>query len=192
MDMKNLAAIRQTFAQTVFTHKVQEVACEFKEKRAKRFRYIHLVLVSLVILLLALQAANLDSPIFALTGIGVAAGEVIFLILQLTYNFEKEAAQHKSVALKYLALRDKYMLLITDVMAGGTKSAEITMRRNTLQQEYQNICDIAPQTGSNEYQETQKRLNKDGVVEGEQFTWSDAEIDRFLPKELRINSNAEA
>jgi len=188
MDLKNLATARQMFAQSVFTHKVQEVACELKEKRASKFKYIHLFLVSVVIVLLAVQAAHMDKPIFSYIGIGVSALEIIFLIAQLTYDFEKKAALHKNSALKYMALRDKYLLLITDVMSGRTKSDDLIARRNALQQEYQNICDLAPQTGSDEYDIAQKRLNNAGVVEGEQFTWSDEEIDRFLPKELRITS----
>lgn len=186
MDLKNLATVRQMFAQTVFTHKVQEVACELKEKRANKFKYIHLSLVSVVIILLAIQAAHMDKPIFSYISIGVSALEIIFLIAQLTYDLEKKAALHKNSALKYMALRDKYLLLITDIMSGKVKNPDTVVRRNSLQQEYQNICDLAPQTGGEEYDIAQKRLNEAGVVEGEQFTWSDEEIDRFLPKELRL------
>ncbi len=186
MDMKNLAVIRQTFAQTVFTHKVQEVATERKERRAKGYKWIHITLVSVVLILLALQAAHLDTPIFSLVGIGVAVAEIVFLIVQLTFNMERQATLHKTYALKYLALRDKYILLIADIMGEKAPRQEIVVRRNALLQEYQNICDLAPQTGSAEYTEAQKRLNDRGAIEGEQFTWSDEEIDRFLPKELRL------
>src|SRR5437588_3469766 len=97
---------------------------------------------------------------------------------------------HKSSALKYMALRDKYLLLITDIMSEKITHQEIVLQRNALQQEYQSICDLAPQTGSKEYSEAQKRLNG-GAVEGEEFTWSDTEIDRFLTSELRLGQIAD-
>lgn len=55
-----------------------------------------------------------------------------------------------------------------------------------LQREYQIISDLAPQTGPKEKTEAQKRLNKRGEVQGEEFTWSDDEIDWFLPENLRL------
>ena len=186
MDLKNLAVVRQTFAQTVFTHKVQEVAAERKVRRSKIYKLVHISLVSAVLVLLAIQAARLDTPIFALIGIGIAVAEIVFMIIQLSFDPERQAASHKSSAMKYMALRDKYILLIADIMDDKVPPHEIKVRRDSLQQEYQHICDLAPQTGGREYTEAQKRLNERGAVESEQFTWSDEEIDRFLPKELRL------
>jgi len=70
-------------------------------------------------------------------------------------------------------------------MGEGITKAEIKARRDALQMEYQVINDLAPQSGRKEYEKAQERLNKKGIVEGEDFTWSDAEIDRFLPETLR-------
>jgi SMODS and SLOG-associating 2TM effector domain family 4 len=190
MDTKNLSTVRQMFAQTVFTHKVQEVAAEFKEQRAKQYKWIDVAIAGCILILLALQAAHLDMPIFAYVGIGVTVGEIIFRIVQGAFEVEKQAMLHKNSALKFMALRDKYLLLITDIMSEKISHHEIVLLRNALQQEYQSICDLAPQTDSREYREAQKRLNG-GVVEGEAFTWSDAEIDRFLTSELRLGKVAE-
>lgn len=85
-----------------------------------------------------------------------------------------------------MGLRDAYRSLITDVMNEAIQTNEIISRRDLLQREYQIISDLAPQTGNKEYTEAQKRLNKRGVVSGEDFTWSDEEIDWFLPENLRL------
>ena len=66
-------------------------------------------------------------------------------------------------------------------------SGIIITRRDSLQNQYQVICDLSPQTSGVEYTEAQKRLNKRGAVSGEEFTWSDEEIDWFLPENLRLN-----
>lgn len=55
-----------------------------------------------------------------------------------------------------------------------------------LQNEYQTICDLSSQTEPSDYDSAQIKLNIKGLVKGEEFTWTDEEIDRFLPKELRL------
>jgi len=184
MDKNNLSTVRQSFANTVFTHKVHEVASEFQGKKAFAVKIVNLVFIGLIFIFLILQALYMANPIFSYIGIGLTVGDTIFLIVQLSFNFDEKAVQHKNFALKYMGLRDKYRELITDIMNGDISRNEIRSRRNGLQTEYQVISDLAPQTGRSEYNETQKRLNKRGIVQGEDFTWSDEEIDMFLPQEL--------
>lgn len=188
MDIKNLSIVRQSFANTVFTHKVQEVAAENKGKKVTLIKVINIVLVALVLILLILQSSYPSDVIYTYIGSGIAVGEIIFLIIQLTFGFEQQVVLHKNAALKYMQLRDKYRALITDIMNGQEPQAQMISCRNLLQSEYQVISDLSPQTGMCEYEEAQRRLNKAGVVESEQFTWSDEEIDRFLPESLRLKN----
>ena len=187
MDIKNLSIVRQSFASTVFTHKVQEVAVENQEKNVLYIKVINILLVSVVLILLIIQVSFPDNLLFAYIGAGVTVAEVIFLIIQLSFSFEQRAIVHKNSALKYMALRDSYRSLIVDIMNSTESQEKIITRRDLLQREYQVISDLAPQTGSKEYTEAQKRLNKRGSIQGEQFTWSDEEIDWFLPEKLRLN-----
>lgn len=186
MDINNLSIVRQTFANTVFTHNVQEVASEFQSKKANHIRMVNIILVSIVLILLVLQTIFIETIILTYIGAGVSAGEIIFLIVQLSFNYEQRAILHKNSALKFMGLRDNYRSLITDIMNESVDTSELIKRRDTLQHQYQVISDLSPQTGSKEYTEAQKRLNKRGAVSGEEFTWSDKEIDWFLPENLRI------
>lgn len=186
MDIINLSIIRQSFANTVFTHKVQEVATKNQGKKAFYVKIVNIVLVSLVLILLYLQTKNPLEIIYSYVGVGVTISEIIFLIIQLTFSFEQRIVTHKNSALKFLGLRDSYRALIADVMNQRITKKELIARRDLLQKEYQIICELAPQTGASEYTEAQIKLNKKGAVEGEEFTWSDEEIDRFLPEELRL------
>lgn len=186
MDIKNLSIIRQSFASAVFTHKVQEVASENQEKNVFIIKIINIILVSIVIILLIIQASNPENLIFSFIGAGITVAEIIFLIIQLSFNFEQKVIMHKNSALKYMGLRDAYRSLITDVMNEAIQASEIVSRRDLLQREYQIISDLAPQTCNKEYAEAQKRLNKRGMVSGEEFTWADEEIDWFLPESLRL------
>jgi len=186
MNIQNLSIIRQSFASTVFTHKVQEVAVERQERNVLNIKVVNIVIVSIVLILLLIQVSNPENLLFAYIGAGITVAEVIFLIIQLTFSFEQRVVMHKNSALKYMGLRDAYRSLIVDVMKESISNEQITFRRDLLQREYQIISDLAPQTGPYEYAEAQKRLNKRGSVEGEEFTWSDEEIDWFLPENLRL------
>jgi hypothetical protein len=186
MDMKNLSIIRQTFANTVFTHKMQEIATENKGRKGCYIKISNIILTGLVLATLILQLIFSDKIYLTYIGAGITIGEVIFLIIQLSFDFDKQMIFHKNSALKYMQLRDKYRSLITDVMNDSVVGQSLISKRDLLQSEYQVISDLSPQTGDEEYEEAQRRLNKRGVVSSEQFTWSDEEIDRFLPEELRL------
>lgn len=189
MDLQNLSIIRQSFANTVFTHKVQEVAAEFQESKAWWIKIINIVFVLITLGLFYLQTKYPDNVVYSYIGAIVTLSEVVFLVVQLTFSFEQKMITHKNTALKFLGLRDSYRLLITDIMDQHITKKELKARRDLLQKEYQIICELAPQTGNKEYSEAQKRLNKRGEVEGEEFTWSDEEINWFLPEELRLKKN---
>jgi len=188
MDIKNLAIIRQSFANAVFTHKVQEVASDFQSKKGDCVKKLNILFVAIVLILLVLQTKYPTALILSYLGAGVTVGEIVFLIVQLTFSFDQRAVLHKNSALKFMQLRDDYRSLITDVMNESIDTSVIITRRDTLQHRYQVICDLSPQTGGEEYTEAQKRINKRGAVSGEEFTWSDEEIDWFLPESLRLKS----
>ena len=189
MDKKNLSIVRQSFANVVFTHKVQEVAAENKGEKVLKIKITNISLVSVVLIFLVLQLSFSDKIIFSYLGASITVAEIIFLIIQLSFGFEQQVMLHKNSALKYMQVRDKYRLLIVDIMNEKISESEIISKRDLLQSEYQVISDLSPQTGTEEYKTAQIRLNCRGVVESEQFTWSDEEIDRFLPEELRIGKN---
>lgn len=189
MNKENLSIIRQSFACAVFTHKVQEVAAENQEKNVFAIKIVNIILVSIVLILLIIQASKPEVLLFSYIGAGITVAEVIFLIIQLTFSFEQRVIMHKNSALKYMGLRDAYRSLIADIMSDSMSLEQIVARRDLLQREYQVISDLAPQTGSKEYTEAQKRLNKRGEISGEEFTWSDEEIDWFLPENLRLKND---
>lgn len=189
MDEKNLAIVRQSFAQTVFTHQVQEIAAADKRKKVFYVKLLNVFFVAVVLILLVLQIKDSTNLIYSYLGAGITIAEVVFLIVQLTFDFENQSLLHKNAALKYMGLRDRYRLLITDIMNETGPKRELVARRNSLQEEYQSISDLSPATGSKEFDAAQLALNKKGIVKGEQFTWSDAEIDHFLPETLRISKS---
>jgi len=186
MDKKNLAIVRQSFAQAVFTHQVQEAAANRNFGYVKRMKVINILMTTLVLVLLALQLANPSCALYGILATGVSIAEITFLIVQLTYSFDDKALSHKGSALEYMNLRDRYRSLITDIMNQSIQETSIRDKRDSLQHEYQQVSNMSPATTAADYDIAQLRLNKEGKVSDEQFTWSDKEIDRFLPEELRL------
>lgn len=185
MNKVDLSIVRQSYAQTVFTHQVQEAACNRKSSIAKKYKFINIALVTSILGLLSFQALKGSNTALNYFGAGITFIELTFLFVQLNFNVEQQAIAHKNSALKYMSLRDKYRTLVADIMSEELGDQSIKNKRDSLQDEYQSISDLSPQTDSIDYEEAQERLGL--VAKDEQFTWSDKEIDRFLPEDLRTS-----
>ena len=183
MDNKNLGVIKQQFAQCVFNHKIFEVATERFEKYLFRMNIWNIVLVSFTLIFLVIQIKTRDI-FYSNIAIWITIAEVIYLIIQLQFNFSDKVRNYKNTALGYLWLRDKYKNFISDIVNQNLSKNQFILIRDTLQSEYQIINKLSFQTNRDDYTETQRRL-KTSWNNDEDFTWSDREINKFLPKELR-------
>lgn len=182
VDRENLAAVRQCFANTALSHKVQEVAAERKEKRITWFKILNIVVVGAVLTLFVTQAIFPDQHILAYVGAGLTVAEIILMISHLTFGIEQEAVAHKNSALKYMALRDRYKSFMADIIQGTLAGDELARKRDDLLREYQMISDLALQTSEDDYHKAMKKLK---LVEDGQNVWSDEQVNSLLPKELR-------
>jgi hypothetical protein len=99
----------------------------------------------------------------------------------------QEIARHKKYAEKYNTLRDKYMDLIEETVSSTIPDERIKEKRDALQKRYSKLGENSPQTANDDYMKAQSRL---GLTENnnEEFTWSDKDIDKFLPERLRLNN----
>jgi hypothetical protein len=78
-----------------------------------------------------------------------------------------------------------YMSLIEKIMSNNTEEHTLRVERDKLLKNYSAIGEFAPVTDYKDYTATQKTLGLEGNS-GEEFTWSNEEINKFLPKELRL------
>jgi hypothetical protein len=183
MNTKNLAIIRQQFAQCVFIHKMHEKAADRLFDRSNNLRYLNVFLLGLVIVFMLLQIKYPDSLVFGSISIAISVFEIMYLFFQKEFPFEEKASEHKKIAYKYLTLRDIYKNFIADIQ-NDMENADIIAKRDSLQEQYSIISSLSPKTECSDYEKAQLSLlgktNRD-----EEFTWSDTEIDRFLPLGLR-------
>lgn len=183
INKSNLALVRQCFMSAAFSHKVQECAAERKEKSASFFKNVNIVIVTSVLALLILQTTSWNRVAFSYIGASLSGIEIVLLIVQLSFNFEREATAHKNSALKYMSIRERYKSLIADIVGSKIDNAEATRRRDELHTEYQLVSDSALQTTDEDYDMAMVKLK---ITADSKNVWSDRQIDGLLPKALRV------
>jgi hypothetical protein len=89
------------------------------------------------------------------------------------------AQKYRDAAADIWPLRESYLSLLTDIAAGDTDLTSIRRRRDDIQDKLAAIYRGAPHTTGAAYGQAQVALK-----ENEEYTFSDGEIDAFLPKSL--------
>ena len=99
------------------------------------------------------------------------------------YDLGKIAQKHSDTAAKLWGIRESYFSLLTDMTIGSLSLAQAQAKRDDLQKLLESVYQNAPRTNEKAFMKAQKALKVD-----EQMTFSDKEIDMFLPNTFRRNS----
>jgi len=90
------------------------------------------------------------------------------------------AQKHRQAAADLWLIREKYLSQITDLRMGEKSIETLQTERDDLLEELHSVYSGAPSTTYQAYRKAQEALKQ-----LEDMTFSDAEIDAFLPKELK-------
>ena len=171
--------LRECFGRAVYSHKTQEKCADILVKYLSRIKLGQIILS-------AITTAGCISVLFGATKIGSIIASLVSAILlclnlyQKNYNIAEMAQKHKQAANDIWLVREKYQSLITDVAIGNKSLEAIQQERDVLMKKLHSVYSGAPSTNSQAYQKAQKALKQN-----EDMTFSDEEIDAFLPKELK-------
>ena len=171
--------LRECFGRAVYSHKTQEKCADILVKNLSRIKLGQIILS-------AITTAGCISVLFGATKIGSIIASLVSVILlclnlyQKNYNIAEIAQKHKQAANDIWLVREKYQSLITDLAIGNKSLEAIQQERDVLMKELHSVYSGAPSTNSQAYQKAQKALKQN-----EDMTFSDEEIDEFLPKELK-------
>ena len=184
-----LGEVRYYFAQCVFNTSCQYAAYSRYEKKRECRHITALIISGISILILCLTVIGWETNsqillrLLSLTGVIATAASMIFEL----YNKEditEFMCYHKQAAEDYKQLRDSFMDIIRQIKS-DKDIAEIGYRVQKCLQDYSTIGKYSLPTNEEDYKSAQRSLGLIG--QGETFTWSTEEIDRFLPLELREN-----
>ncbi len=176
------AQLREVFARVVYTHKTHEKCADILQRRYG----------SIVFWQILLSAVTTGSLLLALFGdqkAGTIVGAVLStaLLALNTYTKDKNlnalVEQHSTTARNLLAIREAYLSLLTDFVSGSVTEQEARKRRDELEIKLQEVNRSAPRTNAVAYRSAQESLKKN-----EDLTFSDDEINAFLPGPLKRDS----
>lgn len=179
MDKTNLQVIRESFGRVVYSHKTHEKNAEIHSCRATAIKWVNIILTTLTSgTLVSTIITNQNILIYISTAL--SALTLAFIIFQLSFNPETEAEKHRQIAKELWYVREKYVNLMADLLNQKISKETIVSRRDNLIEELKMIYKFAPITSTKAYHKAQKALKIN-----EELTFSDEEIDQFLPQELK-------
>lgn len=179
------ALIRESFGRVVYAHKTHEKCADDAmhwltvRKRAQTI----LSAVSSTGFITSV-VGPFASNLFVVTGTGIVTVSLTFLNFYMHGNNAAEVVQkHSDTASKLWLVREKYLSLINDICSRTIGLQEARTERDALQLQLSEIYKAAPRTNAKSYGTAQK-----GLKENEELSFSDEEIDAFLPAPLRLST----
>jgi hypothetical protein len=173
--------LRQNLGRVVYSHKTHEKCGDLLIDKHGRIKFWQIVLS-------ALTTAGFIVAIFGKTTESSIAGIVISTTLLVLnaytkdYDLGKLAQRHKQTAAELWLVRERYFSLLTDLKSGALDIVAAAARRDELDESLHQVYAASPSTTEKAYRQAQKALKT-----SEDMTFSDAEIDAFLPVALRVS-----
>ena len=163
----------------MYSHKTHEKCADILARHLSGITLIQIVLSVFVT----------GSLIFRLIGFGKLA-TIIGIVLSAVLlglnlymkdrNLSDVIHKHKQAANEIWLIREKYQSLLTDLVMGTKTTDSIIAERDALITDLHSVYCTAPSTNSRAYKKAQQALKH-----SEDMTFSDEELDAFLPQELK-------
>ena len=183
MDKVNLQVIRESFGRVVYSHKTHEKAAEIEDWYSRKVKWANIILTFLTSGTL-ISTIITDKNIYLYISAFLSTFMLGFTLFQLSFNPAEKAEKHRYVAKELWYIRERYINLMADMLNGRLSEDVIVAKRDQLIEELKLIYKFAPPTNSKSYEKARKALKID-----EELTFSEDEIDQFLPNELRLRKN---
>ncbi len=173
------AQLRECYGRVVYSHKTHEKCADILLSRLSAIKLWQIILSSITTA--GFLAAIFDAgPVGATIGVVVSTALLALNAYTKNYDLGALAQKHRQAAADLWLIREKYLALITDLRIGEESLEKTNVRRNDLLEDLHGAYSGAPSTTFAAYRKAQRALQ-----EQEEMTFSDEEIDAFLPKELR-------
>jgi hypothetical protein len=176
--------IRECFGRVVWTHKTQEKCADILSSRNSVFKWTQIILSAIT------TTGILASCFSDSSWVKIVSAIISFVLVCINaylkqYDLGELVQRHADAAVGLWDIRESYFSLLTDMRLGSNVNVEeIMKKRDELQSRLKRLYKCSPRTISKAYTEATKALKK-----CEEMTFSDGEIDKFLPEQLRRNQS---
>ena len=163
----------------VYSHKTHEKCADILLARLSKIKLWQIILS-------AITTGGFIAAVFGAGIVGALLGVLVStLLLALNaytknYDLGELSQKHKRAGADLWIIREKYLSLITDLRMGEKPIESLQAERDALLEDLHSVYSGAPSTTYEAYRKAQEALQK-----LEDLTFSDEEIDAFLPKELK-------
>ena len=182
MDKTNLQVIRESFGRVVYSHKTHEKDAEISSCYATATKWANIILTTITSGTL-ITTIIINQSILIYVSAVLSSITLAFAIFQLSFNPEEKTEKHRQLAKELWYVREKYVNLMADILGEIINDDTMTTRRNNLIEELNLIYKFAPTTSTKAYKKAQEALKIN-----EELTFSEEEIDQFLPNELKLKN----
>ena len=178
--------LRECYGRVVYSHKTHEKCADILLELQGHIKLAQIIISAIV-------TGGIVSTFFDAGKVGAAISAVLSTgLLALNaytkdYDLGEIAQKHRQAGAELWIVREKYLSLLTDIRTGDVLLESIRARRDALLDELHAVYVGAPSTNFKAYSRAQESLKK-----LEDMTFSDEEIDAFLPKELKRITKGEA
>lgn len=176
---KLLDLVRQNYASVVWTHKIQEKQSDIYEEKYRRIECANIFAA-------ALTSCGVFSTFYQdywLIKVGtiILSFTTVFIASYLkSFDLKSMGKENKEYANKFLVIRNKLLCIIAEIHLMKKTVEEIQEQFETVLNELNECYVNAPTT-------TDKAVSKasDALKINKDYTFTNEEIDRFLPESLR-------
>lgn len=175
--------VRFSYANVVWTHKIQEKQAE---KYSNRYKLLSVINIGAS----AMTTAGIITAIFVdPLGLKIASAVISFITTAISaflssFNYKDMSAANKSTATKLIGMRDDLITLLVKVKYEKESPDGIMDEYEKLRNDLQKIYDEAPNTSNKACKKA-----KIEIENGNFGIYTDDEIDQLLPKILRGNQS---
>lgn len=171
--------IRECYGRVVYSHKTHEKCADILINKHENIKIWQIVVSALVtggIVSTFFDKGHISSFI----SVVLSTALLILNTYTKNYDFGELAQKHRQAGSDLWIIREEYLSLLTDIRIGDISIDKIREKRDRLAKELQSVYAGSPSTNYKAYIAAQKALQ-----ELEDMTFSDSEVDAFLPKELK-------
>ncbi len=172
--------LRECFGRCAYTHKTHEKMTDGCSTRLKQLKWGQIIVSALTTAGAVGIVFDRSSAFFTYGTLLLSVGMLILNSYAKDLNPGAEAQKHREAAADLWNVRESYLSLLTDIRDPTVQLVKLRTRRDELQAQLHKIYKSAPRTDDEAYGKAQTALK-----ENEELTFSDAEIDAFLPAPLR-------
>lgn len=171
--------LRECYGRVVYSHKTHERCADILLSRLTRIKLLQITLS-------AITTAGFVGAVFGAGKISAVLGLMVSTALLALNSYTKNydlgelAQKHKQAANDLWIIREKYLSVLVDLAMKEIPLEALQMQRDALIEQLHTVYSGAPSTTFQAYKKAQEALKT-----LEDMTFTDAEIDAFLPKELK-------